>query len=340
MRRLTNRRRGMCGKLPRCRAMTLIEMVISLSMLTVILASSVSLVLVAAKAMSSEASNTATDAVTARLATDQIIDDLKTATAITEQTTTAITMIVPDRDADGTAEVIRYAWNGLTGAPLTRQYNSRTPATIASNVHATNFTYLTKTVGKPPAIEGTEQSIAAHDATTSANWVGYQLADAKGAAGSIAAPAMPATAVTWRPTRCRVMLQRTAGSTGTVTVALKYADSSGAPMGAVLTSGVTLIEAASAEAGWVAIPFGTAIAVEPGRAVCLVVSYVKVTGLTGGYVTADGASSDSTSKFRTTVDGGATWTVQGASSLQFGLWGTVSTQGAETLDFQPLPNGP
>lgn len=51
--------------LTRCRRrdLTLIEMVISLSMLTVILAGSISLVLIAARAMSNESSNVGADAV-------------------------------------------------------------------------------------------------------------------------------------------------------------------------------------------------------------------------------------------------------------------------------------
>jgi hypothetical protein len=71
--------------------------------------------------------------------TSQSLADLATevqyALTLTEATATAITVTVPDRnDADANAETIRYAWSGVAGAPVTRQYNGGTAVSVAPNV--------------------------------------------------------------------------------------------------------------------------------------------------------------------------------------------------------------
>ena len=62
--------------------------------------------------------------------------ELQYTQTISEQTATAITVTVPDRDdPDTNPETIRYAWSGTVGDPLTRQYNGGTIANVADDVH-------------------------------------------------------------------------------------------------------------------------------------------------------------------------------------------------------------
>jgi hypothetical protein len=61
--------------------------------------------------------------------------DLEFALAFSEQTATAMTFTVPDRDGDLLAETIRYAWSGTPGDPLTRQINEGAVATMLEDVH-------------------------------------------------------------------------------------------------------------------------------------------------------------------------------------------------------------
>lgn len=65
----------------------------------------------------------------------ELAADLRFADAITERTSTAITVTVPDRDLDMLAETVRYAWSGTPGDPLTRQYNGGGTVTVAEDVH-------------------------------------------------------------------------------------------------------------------------------------------------------------------------------------------------------------
>ncbi|MDB5296106.1 MAG: hypothetical protein JWO31_2089 [Phycisphaerales bacterium] len=89
--------------------MTLVELVVSLALMTIIMGASTSIVLVASRALSNEASNVGADALAARQATDRAVDDLTVATAVTEQTAKAVTMPSPTAPATG--------WRRPSGTP-------------------------------------------------------------------------------------------------------------------------------------------------------------------------------------------------------------------------------
>ena len=324
------------------RGMTLVELMVSLALVTLVMAACGSMLTVAARAMSNDKSNVGADATAARSAADQVVDDLKAATAVTEQSATAVTMTVPDRDGDGQPETIRYAWSGVPGDPLTRAYNARAAGTVAANVRALNFGYLSKTVGKPPPVEGAEQLISVHNSTTTGDLVAYQLTAAKWAAGYVkpdfsSSATATASVVSWKPTRCRVSLQRAGGAIGTVTVAIKYADGVKKPTGSALCSGTVLIANVATTATLTDVTFATTADLDCAKAVCLVVSYASVSGA-GGYVVADTNSSDTAMAFSTTTDSGTTWTTLATTSaMQASVWGKVTTQDNDTYDPQPLP---
>jgi len=321
----------------RQRGMTLMEMIVSLSLLTVLLGGSVSLVMVASRAMTSEASRGAADAVVARSASDRIIDDLKVATAITEQTTRAITLTVPDRDGDGSQETIRYAWSGTAGDPLTRQYNSRAAATIATNVRALSFTYLSKTVGKPPPVEGDLETLFQH-AASGAGVLASDVTTSKAVAAYFQ-PTLASKAVSWRIKSAAVQLSRDAITLGTVTFALYYADGNKGPTGAALQTSTATMASLTTSSAWVTTNFSAPADLDATKGVCLVVRYASGTGTVR--VCYDSANADSRTAWLTSSDGGSSWgAASTASSMQLRLYGTVTTQEEETLDFQPLPEGP
>ena len=239
----------------RPRGLTLIEMMISLAIVSVILLASGSLVMVAARTISSEQSNPGSDAAAARSATSRIIEDLKMATAVSEQTVRTVTMTVPDRDSDGNPETIRYAWSGVAGDPLTRTYNGVT-ATMTENVRALNFTYLSKTAGKPSPVEGSEVVQSSHVALDPSKISQSDLTTTK-AMAEYFMPTLSTKAVSWKVTRCRIQMQQNTGSLGTVTVALRYADSNFKPTGANLQAQSFLITLAPLTASWIDLTFSS-----------------------------------------------------------------------------------
>jgi len=127
---------------------TLIEVVISVSIVAVIMGAMVSIMLLVARGTDVSADGTENVSATSEVV-QQIAVELSVATNITEQTATAVTFLVPDRDDNLQGETIRYAWSGVAGEPLTRQYNGGSVVTVAEDVHHFNVDYLVKTVGSP-----------------------------------------------------------------------------------------------------------------------------------------------------------------------------------------------
>jgi len=133
-RRLRRKRRG---------GFTLIEAVVSAMTLAALMIGMASVMLLASRSLRSAAG----DVAEAGDATADIVADLNLAQSLTEQTVTAVTMVVPDRDGDGLPETIRYAWSGTAGDPLTREYNGGDATTVVENVHEFDLEYITRTVG-------------------------------------------------------------------------------------------------------------------------------------------------------------------------------------------------
>lgn len=106
---------------PRRRGFTLIELGVSTAITGVLLVSLASVVVVASKVLPSARGPT-DSTLAAGLGMDQMLAEIRFATSITESTPTAIAFTVPDRDANGTPETIRYSWGGAD-QPLVRAYN-------------------------------------------------------------------------------------------------------------------------------------------------------------------------------------------------------------------------
>ena len=234
-------------------------------------------------------------------------------------------------------ETIRYAWNGTAGSPLTRQYNARTVATLATNVRTLNFTYLTKTAGKPPPVEGASQTLHLHAAT--ANLQETDLSSTKGVAGYFK-PTLDAKAVSWRVKKVEVQIARDLLSTGPVTATVKYADRSKKPTGAALQTGTVGIVDLLGSTSWTTVTFSAPADLDPTRDVCVTFTAAVLLG-NGGRVRYDTANTDASAAMSLSSDGGSTWGTPTASQMiQTRVTGTVTTQEAETLDFQSLPAAP
>jgi len=96
----------------------------------------------------------------------QITLDLSLAQTFTERTDRTVAFTVPDRDGDGEPESIRYAWSGVAGDPLTRQYNGGPTVLVAEDVHHFRLDYLLKTPPSPAALgspEGEKIARVFHD---------------------------------------------------------------------------------------------------------------------------------------------------------------------------------
>lgn len=124
------------------RAFTLLEMVVSLTIVSILMLAMGSSILLVTRALPD--GGAAADETTRRQAAlDQLADELRYALHFTERTSTSIGFTVADRDGDGSPEHIRYAWAGA-GSPLTRTYNHGSANPVIDAVAAFTLTYDTK----------------------------------------------------------------------------------------------------------------------------------------------------------------------------------------------------
>lgn len=122
------------------RGFTLMELVLSIGVMSILLLGVTKAILIASRAVPAADSRKQSRS-DAAAAVDRLQADLTFATSITELTSTAITFTVADRGHGAAgAETIRYAWSGTAGAPLTRAYNGSVPVNVVSSVTSLSIT--------------------------------------------------------------------------------------------------------------------------------------------------------------------------------------------------------
>ncbi len=122
------------------RGFTLIELVLSMSIMTLLVGTMVSAVIVALHALP-DPNSPAEQTAAAVDAAEWIAADLAMAMTITLADARAVEFTVPDRGHGALgAETIRYEWSGTAGHPLSRTYNGVTTR-ICEDVHAFSLTY-------------------------------------------------------------------------------------------------------------------------------------------------------------------------------------------------------
>ncbi|EMI22062.1 hypothetical protein RMSM_01009 [Rhodopirellula maiorica SM1] len=190
------------------RGMLLMELVVALLVSSIIIAGLHASLAISVRSIPDSDGSTASALRGTRIA-DQLATELETAVHITERSATTIGFTVPDRDGDGWDERIRYAWTGVPGGPLTRQYNESTPLTIAEDVDQFNLTPSFESVAETyPSVgveDASESLLIDYSATTdpadneikSDDWVGQHFA-----------LTLPAGAYAWRPTRVQVVARK------------------------------------------------------------------------------------------------------------------------------------
>ncbi|MGB9625033.1 MAG: PulJ/GspJ family protein [Phycisphaerae bacterium] len=129
----------------RRRGLTLVELVAGLTITAILLLGTLSAVTLATRAMPGRG-----DAVAATLdsaaALDMLASDLHYATSYMERSENAVTFQVADRNGDQLPEMIRYAWSGTPGDPLTRTCNGGQAVRILDQVQEFSLQYENKLV--------------------------------------------------------------------------------------------------------------------------------------------------------------------------------------------------
>lgn len=126
---------------------TLMELLVATASATVLMAGLSSSIYVASQALQIDNGTLAAEARNGR-ALERLLADAREAFDFSEQTATAITFTVPDRNGDDSPETIRYAWSGSSGAPLTYEINGSASANLIEDVRQLDFGFVTRIIDR------------------------------------------------------------------------------------------------------------------------------------------------------------------------------------------------
>jgi len=310
---------------------TLLEAVISLAIISTIMAAVISTMLLASRAVGDSTSGGIAKISESKDVVEQIASELSLALAFSARSDTVVAFTVPDRNDDGQPESIRYEWSGVAGDPLTRQYNGGTQATIAENVHYFSLSYLLKTVpasgtGEPQ--ESEEVILIYHDDVTGGNLKDQKVKSNEWCAQYFK-PALPDNAVSWKITRVEIRARQSGAADGVFAVQIRTADGNQKPSTTVLAE-ATVNESSLASAyEWITVSLAPVADLDTAAGYCVVVK--QVSG--GGEVAKieyekDGSPMTPNSHWMKTTDGGASWSnPENKKDMRFFVHGTYTTQG-------------
>ncbi len=312
---------------------SLIELVVSLAIMSILVVAMGSAMIFAGQAMPDrdvvhEARLRADDALA------QILEELSFALHFTERTATSVAFTVPDRDGDGSPEHIRYSWSGTPGDSLMRAYNHAADSPILAAVTDLDFAYDTTShthTYPGPLIEQPESLLASHTASndlrswkvTTSDWIGQYLPPASLALGP--------DAVAWRLSRAEIRVRSVSvlGLLATIDLQVQLRDAD--PVNRIPTTNVLadrpFADGALLDLGgyqWVETTFPNAPAVPASRSVALT---VISDDSDGGYVRYDD-DTGSTDMVETN-NGDSNWQDRNSEAMHHYVYGHVLTPGPD-----------
>jgi hypothetical protein len=230
-----------------------------------------------------------------------------------------LAITVPDRDGDGSPEIISFLSSGTS---LTRQLNSDSAETVIDQVTAFQFSYKTRTETVPTTGDfGPEQLLMAH--YSSSDLADGDVDDDE-QRGQYIEPELVPEAVSWIATKARLRMRSHGFADGEATVQLRSA-SGRLPHGSILAEAVLQEKNLSSSYRWITIPFQPDHeAIAAGTGICLV---VKSTGRGDAcdLQYQDNNSTSAGTDYVRSLDGGAWWYAPPEEDLVFELYGKVGT---------------
>lgn len=302
--------------------LTLIELVMSLAILTVLLAAMTSAILLTARALP------ATDAPAivlsvAQSVLDRLASELEHALYIIESTPTSIAFTVPDRDGDGRPERIRYSWSAIAGQPLERHYNDSSAQLLLdrTDLFALACDFLCVSEPYPGvAVEDTPDTLLA-ETGDDAGLQGDEIRSDR-AWGQYLQPVLDSRITSWRPTRVKFRA-RSGDTWGRTYVQLRRPDVHLQPASSVLCQETLEWFELPTSWSWVEKTFGTTPSLPLDSGVCLVLQYHWALGDVSARVQYDGntpfglqASSDAQQ-----------WSFDNTRSFRCQLYGRLTRSG-------------
>ncbi len=310
---------------PRRRGLTLTELIVTLGIMTLVMLGMGSAIMLARHALPDD-ERTGTQILGSIAGVRDLMEEIRMAVYVSEQTATAISFNVHDRDGDGYYERIRYAWSGTPGDPLTRTYNDETSTNVLESVQELSFTYDTESVtetyqGAP--VWSTEQRLAYYIdevnnqefTQTALNWTGqYFEPDSMLFSGD---------ALAWRVSRARFVGRKTGLNTGEMRVQIRSTQSS-LPTNTVLAEKTFYESFMNDTLNWYDVNFVNSKSLQPGSGAALVFKHWSNSPTAILRHDTDGPDGRLLS-----ITGGSLWTKQTEDSLHYEIYGQISSPGPD-----------
>ncbi len=316
----------------RRRSMTLAELMLSLSAMSVLLMGIASAMVLAARAMDVE--DDSVQAVDAGWALSQMAEELACAVVVTERTATAITFSVPDRNDDDALETIRYEWLGA-GTGLTRDYNGSGPVSVASDLQLfeLDYTSRTETVEGPPSEVVSAEGILAAHYPMAAIQGSQDIRDTDWVAQTLE-PVLPADTISWSITGVQIIARSDGAVTGDTFVQIREAANTGEPTNTVLGQTALPESALFSMPSWKRVDIAGVEGLPPAAKVCLVLQHR--TGGVSMSAQSERRPGDVDGLLWATWNAGASWSRYQEYDLCHALYGTVTAPGAPTSENHEL----
>jgi len=306
------------------RGFTLVELAVSMAVMSILMLAMGSALLVATQALP-DADRSTTKVNQASQIAEQIITELQEARHITEQSAQAIAFTVADRNGDGSPERVRYAWSGTGGDPLTRQYNFGTEVAVLADVNTFALTYDLHTDLEQypgPPIYGSEillNSYTAADSLSEFNvksdeWIGQYFQPPGGV--------FPGDAVYWRVTRVKFQAKQAGSPYQDTYVQLRPPDDNHKPTDTILEQQVMYEGDLTGSWVWQDFSFTGAHDLEPGADLCLV---LQGTSGTSAQIRREDDDEDGVTGRLKTTDGGSSWEYLTDKCMRYEIYGKVAT---------------
>ncbi len=301
---------------------TLIEMTVSVVIISVVLVAATSAILLAGKALP-EADSPAQSALSAAAVAEQMASELQYAQSLPVHTDRCISFTVADRNGDEAPETIRYEWSGQIGEGLTRYYNSTPQQTVLTDVRQFQLAYELVPVSEQPPSgnESAEMLLASYDVTSALKDYSIKIDRYP---GEHFHPSLPADTVSWRVTRVKFKAKVAGANTGVTKVQLCKATVGGLPSNTVLEEHLLNEQSLSSVYQWQEFTFSGVSGLLPTESLCLVLRHVSDTESCKVQYQ-DAGASDPNLAFLESTNGGVSWSALAGKSMLFYAYGRATT---------------